>query len=573
MATKCSNPVIDFHDFPNQLPKMMAACEEWGCFRLINIHEVLPSLLMTEMKSVVRSLFDLPVEIKRRNLGVIAESGYVAPTATNPLYESLGLYDLASSGDVEKFCSQLDATPHQKEVITKYVGAIRELSIKIGEKLTKGLGVKGEDVAFENWSGQFRINKYHFTHESVGCSGIQIHTDSSFLTILQDDDGVGALEVHKSSSFIPVYLEECENTVINALELVQARVARGREKGKDKKKKAEEAKQCKFPKFLRIFLDIMATKCSIPVIDFHDFPNQLPKMMVACEEWGCFRLINIHEVLPSLLMTEMKSVVRSLFDLPAEIKRRNIDVIAESGYVPPTATNPLYESLGLYDFASSGDVEKFCSKLDATPHQNGLHIFVHLWEVITKYVGAIRELSIKIGEKLTKGLGVKGEDVAFENWSGQFRINKYHFTRESVGCSGVQIHTDSGFLTILQDDDGVGGLEVHKSGRFIPVYVDPWPNTVVVNLDDLAKLWSNGRLHSVKHRVQCNEATTRLSFASFLVGPREGEAIEPLAQLVDVDHPPLYVPTTYAEYRKLRFSTNLHTGEALELLHTPSSEN
>ncbi|MFS8007627.1 putative flavanone 3-dioxygenase [Helianthus anomalus] len=143
------------------------------------------------------------------------------------------------------------------------------------------------------------------------------------------------------------------------------------------------------------------------------------------------------------------------------------------------------------------------------------------------------------------------------------------------------MHTDSGFLTILQDDEGVGGLEVmNKSGDFVPV--DPWPGTLLVNLGDMATVrlkplflgiflgvWSNGRFCNVKHRVQCKDANTRVSIASFLLGPEE--ILEPLPELVDDDHPRVFVPTTYEDYRKLRFSTKLHAGEALALLHTPSS--
>lgn len=54
-----------------------------------------------------------------------------------------------------------------------------------------------------------------------------------------------------------------------------------------------------------------------------------------------------------------------------------------------------------------------------------------------------------------------------------------------MGSFGVQIHTDSGFLTILQDDENVGGLEgIAKSGAFIAV--DPLPGTLLVNLGDIA---------------------------------------------------------------------------------------
>ena len=66
---------------------------------------------MSEMKSVVRTLFDLPEKIKCRNADIISESGYMAPSAINPFYEALGLYDIDSSEVVDKFCNQLNASP------------------------------------------------------------------------------------------------------------------------------------------------------------------------------------------------------------------------------------------------------------------------------------------------------------------------------------------------------------------------------------------------------------------------------------------------------------------------------
>ncbi|KAJ0770814.1 putative flavanone 3-dioxygenase [Helianthus annuus] len=190
-------------------------------------------------------------------------------------------------------------------------------------------------------------------------------------------------------------------------------------------------------------------------------------------------------------------------------------------------------------------------------------------ETIMKYVEAVHELSMRIGKTLAESLGVKSANMGIEKWPCQFRINKYHFTPESVGSPGVQIHTDSGFLTILQDDEGVGGLEVmNKSGEFIPV--EPWPDTLLVNLGDTAKVWSNGRFCNVKHRVQCKEAKIRVSIASFLLFPSE-TVLEPPLELVDDDHPRRYVPFMYQDYRKLRLSTKLEAGEALALLHTPIS--
>lgn len=300
----------------------------------------------------------------------------------------------------------------------------------------------------------------------------------------------------------------------------------------------------------------MEERRRMPTIDLGgEFPKQLKRLREASEEWGCFRVVN-HKV-PSTLMAEMKQVVRELLDLPFEIKRRNTDVIIGSGYMAPTQKNPLYEALGLYDMASSQAVADFCSQLDASPHQR---------EIIEKYARAIQELAVDLAHKLADSMGLM--DSVFQDWPCQFRINKYNFAPECVGSPGVQLHTDSGFLTILQDDENVGGLEVmDRSGAFVAV--DPLPGTLLVNLGDIATIWSNGRLLNVKHRVQCKESAIRVSIATFLLGPKEA-AVEAPAEFVDAEHPRLYVPITFEDYRKLRQSTKLQAGEALELVRSHS---
>ncbi|KAK2981664.1 hypothetical protein RJ640_000173 [Escallonia rubra] len=437
--------------------------------------------------------------------------------------------------------------------------------------------------------------------------------------------------------------------------------------------------------------------CEVPVIDMQDFPSQAEKLVGACEDWGCFRLIN--HTIPATLMSEMKSVVRSLLDLPLEIKQRNRDAITGSGYVAPTAINPLYEALGLYDIGSVEAVRAFCAQLDASPlqrcpflssatrtahtrlvkimctymlhthrsksendlaitsrHPMGMASFVcgyglpGLKETIVRYSQAVHELAMDICRKLAASMGLKSD--LFDEWPCQLRINKYNFTPEMVGTPGVQIHTDGGFLTILQEDENVGGLEVmdKKSSEFIPI--DPLPGTLLVNLGDIATspdltprllwssdltrdsclilsrrtshrdlygrrtspqdsysvlsrrtsfwdfclifsrgtsprdfmvvglrlgtpnlylvagprpktvmAWSNGRFYNLQHRVQCKEAKIRVSIALFVLGPKEA-AVEAPAELVDSEHPRLYVPINFEDYRKLRLSTGLRAGRA-----------
>ncbi|RHN54502.1 putative non-heme dioxygenase domain, isopenicillin N synthase [Medicago truncatula] len=107
-------PYIDLEKISEQFEcnKLRNACEKWGCFRIIN-HSI-PLTLMDEMKMVVVALHDLPMDIKKNNKDVIPGSGYFGPSVFNPLIESVGLYDMGSSQAIQDFCSQLNATPHQR---------------------------------------------------------------------------------------------------------------------------------------------------------------------------------------------------------------------------------------------------------------------------------------------------------------------------------------------------------------------------------------------------------------------------------------------------------------------------
>lgn len=97
----------------------------------------------------------------------------------------------------------------------------------------------------------------------------------------------------------------------------------------------------------------------------------------------------------------------------------------------------------------------------------------------------MHNLASDIGHKIAEGLGLEG-DVCRE-WPIHLRINKYSFAEESVGSQAIQLHTDSAFLTILQEDECVGGLELmDKSGKFIPI--NAIPGSFLVNLGDVAKV-------------------------------------------------------------------------------------
>lgn len=118
---------------------------------------------------------------------------------------------------------------------------------------------------------------------------------------------------------------------------------------------------------------MLANTISLPVIDLRNFPSERSKLAAASTALGCFRVVN-HGI-PAALQADMKAAIRSLFGISAEAKLRNADVIAGSGYMPPSPENPLYEAFGLYNAASSSDVRAFCSLLEASPSQRCASLF------------------------------------------------------------------------------------------------------------------------------------------------------------------------------------------------------
>ncbi|KAM0009312.1 putative gibberellin 3-beta-dioxygenase [Helianthus debilis subsp. tardiflorus] len=293
----------------------------------------------------------------------------------------------------------------------------------------------------------------------------------------------------------------------------------------------------------------------VPVIDMQKVEGLGKEIRKACEEWGCFRILN-HGI-PVELMVEMKAVCASIFDLPEEIKRRTADPRPGKGYDGRYAISPFYEGFSIDDISSTND---FCNCLDASTHQR---------EIIQRYIKAIHDLAGHLGRKLMEGSGLDGD--LFDGWWCQLRINKYHYCLESVGLVGARLHTDASFLTILQDDENVNGLQIVDkiSGEFAPVnYV---PGTLVIIVGDIGKIWSNGRYYNVNHRAMCFEPKTRYSIGFFVNGPTD-KKIEAPSKLVDSsEHPRLYVPVDVDEYIHLRFSTEMRTGGAVDLFRTTTT--
>ncbi|KAK7364943.1 hypothetical protein VNO80_13693 [Phaseolus coccineus] len=193
---EASVPVVDFQKLSEEeeLKKLREACEKCGCFRIIN-HPI-PITLMNEMKSVVKFLHDLPLEIKMRNKSTIFDSGYRPPIPVSPLYEGLGIYDMNKSPQaLEDFSSDLDLPTHHRQIIKTYGQAINDLTAAISQKMAQSLGVVDVDFDFKDWPFILRTIKYSFTQENMGKLGVELHSDVGFFNLLQDDEAVSGLEL------------------------------------------------------------------------------------------------------------------------------------------------------------------------------------------------------------------------------------------------------------------------------------------------------------------------------------------------------------------------------------------
>ncbi|KAG0467269.1 hypothetical protein HPP92_018849 [Vanilla planifolia] len=288
---------------------------------------------------------------------------------------------------------------------------------------------------------------------------------------------------------------------------------------------------------------------SLPSIDLENFPEELGKLTAAATGMGCFRVFN-HGI-PVELMTEAKAVASSFSQLPDDKKLGNNDVFIGSGFRSHTAFTPLLESFGIYDAASTADVLAFCSSMEASPHQ---------CEILSTYACKVHALAVDIASKVAEGLGLVG--CSFPDWPCTMRVNVYDYTEESIGLQAAQLHTDSGLLTVLLEGE-IGGFEVvDQTGKFVAVH--PQPGTFLVIIGDVGKVWSNGKLRNVQHQVVCTQAAPRVTIVFNVASPKDG-VVEPHAALVDEEHPRLYRPLNFAEYRKLRDTTDSRDGSALLL--------
>jgi isopenicillin N synthase-like dioxygenase len=129
-----------------------------------------------------------------------------------------------------------------------------------------------------------------------------------------------------------------------------------------------------------------------------------------------------------------------------------------------------------------------------------------LRETAMEYTGAMTRIALTVLEVLAETLGLDPGHFTSRSRRATWTQNiNWYPSLSSVGDvqdgqMRVGPHTDFGTITLLDRQQGVGGLEVwnDEDGWFRPPFE---PGTLVVNLGDMMNQWTDGRWRALRHRV------------------------------------------------------------------------
>ncbi|CAI0407097.1 unnamed protein product [Linum tenue] len=287
-------------------------------------------------------------------------------------------------------------------------------------------------------------------------------------------------------------------------------------------------------------------ECELPLIDLRPLilaggsaeerEKCKTEMARASEEWGFFQVVN-HGVSPEILDRMRREQVKA-FKQPFDRKKEEDDKFSAGTYRwgTPTATC-------LNQLAWS---EAFHIPMTDLLEVENLTSIVSCSSAIEQFATTVADLAQKLAGILAeKYLGRKStffQDNCAPS-TCYLRMNRYPPCPmpPAAAVFGLMPHTDSDFLTILYQDDQVGGLQLVKDGKCFAV--KPNPQALIVNIGDLFQAWSNGVYKSVEHRVVTNPHVERFSTAYFFC-PSYDTEIESRCE------PSIYRKFSFKEYRQ-----------------------
>ncbi len=311
----------------------------------------------------------------------------------------------------------------------------------------------------------------------------------------------------------------------------------------------------------------------VPIVDFsrlvkgEEDPQARAIIHRACCDSGFFYLSNFG--IGESEITVVKKAMQWFFALPGEVKQS----VARSennsrGYYNNELTKNIRDMKEVFDFGFKVNsilpdddvVNQTQDGWNQWPSVDGSRQFkIQLEDYFTQCTS----VALRLLEVLTTNLGAPVDTLKsdfYPDHSSFLRLNYYPvgdpLALEKGGDSksaesghmGVHHHTDAGALTLLLQDD-VGGLEVYHENVWKPV--PPVAGTLVVNIGDIVKVWSNDLYHAALHRVVASSKEDRYSVPYFY-NPVYSANYQPLTGILGKKVVPNYAPINWGHFRHER---------------------
>jgi isopenicillin N synthase-like dioxygenase len=306
-----------------------------------------------------------------------------------------------------------------------------------------------------------------------------------------------------------------------------------------------------------------ASAAEVPVLDLSAWiaggpPDALVEQLrSACTGTGFFYVAG-HGV-PKAVVDDVFEATRRYFALPENVRLKDkIDERFRRGFMPYGINQhagyepDLKES---YEFALDLPMED-----PDVAARRPLH-GPNRWPASAPWLQPAAEAyfaqTMQVGKRLLRllALSLEQPEDFFLQWCTKPMVQSrlFHYPPQTVDSDralGVAPHTDYGMLTILTQDP-IGGLELRKrDGEWVAApYI---PETFVVNLGDMVKVWTNERYVSNLHRVVNRTGKERFSIPTFFNLDYD-TPVACLPNCQSAGNPPRHAPIKSGDYLVKRF--------------------
>lgn len=169
-------------------------------------------------------------------------------------------------------------------------------------------------------------------------------------------------------------------------------------------------------------------------------------------------------------------------------------------------------------------------------------------EAALGYCDALERLGLSLLPVYARALDLPADFFAEAFKEPQYSLRLSHYPEQKVLVEnefGVAPHTDTGFMTLLAQNN-VPGLSIGtQDGRWIDA--PAIPGTFIVNSGDILRRWTNDRFLSTPHRVINRSGRERYSIP-FFFDPTLDYPLTALPSCVSENNPAKYPPITLMEY-------------------------